>query len=251
MEVLNGKEAVLCEGVLSLSDPCFQVDGFSLKAYHELESFFEKPEPYLELELSSAAVIAFIGSSNNVLLIETVNDSEVRRIELPAGKVNDEDESIYDTARREFIEETGLRINDTELEPLLPRHQKDIKGGLQFLTEINPRFFRELSKIDVDDLGRIYFKPPVGTDRGRTISLIVEPLEVFVDQDRSLLRYTRHGWAVDNYVIATLLLIGIKRARRINDIQQQEVLESILMEKNGWAIDRVIQSIPLKVKGPF
>ncbi|KKP64116.1 MAG: hypothetical protein UR61_C0053G0003 [candidate division WS6 bacterium GW2011_GWE1_34_7] len=249
MEVLNGKEAILCNGVLSLSNSFFEIDGFSLKAYHELESFFEEPEPYLELDLTSAAVIAFIGESNNILLIETTDDSGGRRIELPAGKVNDEDVSIYDTARREFAEETGLNANGIDLKPLITRHQKDMEGGLQFLTDISPRLFRELNKTKVDELGRIFYKAPDGTDRGRTISLIVEPLEVFANQNKSLLRYTRHEWAVDNYVIATLLLKGMERAGRINNLQEKEILKGVLIEKNEWAINKVIQSMLLEIKG--
>jgi 8-oxo-dGTP pyrophosphatase MutT (NUDIX family) len=204
VEILHGERPFLVtrEGVtdVALLDAIYEVEGFHLRAYSEHEIYFDEPEPYLELDISSAAVIARILNSNSILLVEFVVEDRGRRVELPAGKVMDGvDKTIFDTASREFIEETGGIITLPKLRPFAVSYHKDGRGGLQFYTEIP-----ELRVEGYDKLGRGYLAPPKGTDKGKIINLITEPLGVFLDQEKTLLRHSQNQWAVDEVVRLTL-----------------------------------------------
>jgi len=191
-----------------LFEQLLQVEDFHLRAYHELEIYFEEPEPYLDIILTSAGVIAFVNDFNHILLVETTDSSNnERRIELPAGKVEkDIDSDIFDTATREFIEETGLPIDREALSPFMPRYHQGNNGGLQFSTRIDGLEFQEC-----DDLGRYYRHPNEETDKGRTVMLISEPLNVFSNPDISLLKNSKHLWAVDNKVRLGVLLLARRK----------------------------------------
>jgi len=228
MNTLFGKEAMITTfGGLSetvLFDQMFEVEGFQLRAYHEFESFFEDPKPYLKLELTSAGVIPFIQDSNSILLVETNDGTGTRRVELPSGKVEDRDNSILDTATREFFEETGLEITKENLQPFMVRYQQDGRGGLQFVTEIA---MQSLEVLETDRFGRVYFAPIDGTDNGRTVRLISEPLDVFIDQHSTLLQDSRHPWAIDMGVRETLRLIGKKRLEKLTSKKRKGFISRI------------------------
>ena len=139
---MEGKKPFLVttEGVTDIVLLCaiYEIEGFHLWAYDEFGVYFDKPEPYLKLDLSSAAVIARIMDGNSILLVEFEVENGGRRVELPAGKVKDGvDKTIFDTAAREFIEETGGIITLPNLRPFTVSCHKDGKGGLQFYAEIS------------------------------------------------------------------------------------------------------------------
>jgi len=52
--------------------------------------------------------------------------------------------------------------------------------------------------------------PPKGTDEGRVKRLITEPLEVFLNSEKTLLRYSQNQWAVDEIVRLTLGMLAVK-----------------------------------------
>jgi 8-oxo-dGTP pyrophosphatase MutT (NUDIX family) len=200
------------------------VEGFNLKAYSELEAYFEDPQPYLDIELTSAGVITFVEDFRHILLVETIDDSVSRRVELPAGKVNHiVDETIYNTAVREFIEETGLSISEEDLKPFMARYYRDGKGGLQFIASIP-----ELQAQRIDKLGRKYIKPIEGTDKGRTVMLISEPIEVFANESISLLRNSKNLWAVDDEVRLTLLLFAQREMKRRENKNNRSIVSRII-----------------------
>lgn len=204
VEILEGRKPFLeTRGAATdmvLLGTTYEIEGFHLKAYDEFQAYFAEPEPYLEIDLSSAAVIARVVDCNSILLVEFKAEDGERRVELPAGKVKaDEDKTIFDTARREFDEETGGITALSNLKPLSVSHHRDERGGLHFYTEI-PKLRVE----GRDKLGRAYLTPPKGTDRGRVFQLITEPLDVFLDQERTLLRHSRNQWAVGEIVRLTL-----------------------------------------------
>ena len=206
MEVLKGRIPVLItekgQSDIILLNSFYEIEGFHLKAFNELESYFDPPAPFLEIDLTSAAVIARVINSNSILLVEFLAKGEERRVELPAGKVNKNlDLTIFDTAKREFHEETGGMIETDILLPLSVVPHTDKKGGLQFFTEISEPLIAHR-----DDFGRGYITPLEGTDKGRVLQLITEPLDVFLNPERTLLRYSRNQWAVD---INTRLTLGI------------------------------------------
>lgn len=204
MEILKGKRPFLEEGGsatdIVLLGAIYKIVGFYLEAYDELEVYLEDPEPYLKIDLTSAAVIARIKKGNSILLVEFETENEGRRVELPAGKVETGvDETIIDTAIREFAEETGGVVSLTNLKPLAVSYHRDGRGGLQFYAEIpEPRVEYR------DELGRGYLTPPKGTDNGGVRRLITEPLNVFLDPDQSLLRYSRNPWALEPSVRLTV-----------------------------------------------
>lgn len=205
-EILQGRIPVWAtERELSdiiLLDAFYEIERFHLKAFSELEVYFDPPVPFLDIDLTSAAVIARVINDNSILLVEFMAKDGERRVELPAGKVNRNlDATIFDTARREFCEETGGMIELAPLQPLSVVRHTDKSGGLQFFTEIPQPIIEHR-----DDLGRGYFTPPDGTDKGRVLQLITEPLDVFLDADRTLLRNSRNQWAVD---INTRLTLGM------------------------------------------
>jgi hypothetical protein len=62
MEVYHGDQAVNWRDPSDqtqevLLSQVFEVEGFNLRAYSELEAYFEEPQPYLDIELTSAGVI--------------------------------------------------------------------------------------------------------------------------------------------------------------------------------------------------
>ncbi|OGM14890.1 hypothetical protein A3A76_02060 [Candidatus Woesebacteria bacterium RIFCSPLOWO2_01_FULL_39_23] len=210
VEILEGKRPFLVsEGDVTdtiLLKAFYEIEGFHLKAYNELDVFLDDPDPYLEVDLSSAAVIARTRNSNSILLIEFGVEKGRRRVELPAGKMKyGTDKTIFDTAKREFIEETGGMITLPDLKPLSVVRHKDGRGGLQFYTD-----FPEPKVEYRDELGRGYLTPPKGTDEGRVKRLITEPLEVFLNSEKTLLRYSQNQWAVDEIVRLTLGMLAVK-----------------------------------------
>lgn len=220
MEVLTGREAVIMETpssseIVSLGT-FYEVENFELKAYHELEAFFEVPTPFFEIELTSAGVFVLVGKSKDILLVQTSDDSQGRRVELPAGKRESSDEDIFHTGQRELFEETGLKIEKELLKPFHVRHHEEGKGGLQFITQVPMFNYSPFDSPPQDELGRSYFLPEVGTDNGKTKMLITEPIEVFINSKLSLLsKYSRNQWAVDYWVKETLRLY-------INDLNNKK-----------------------------
>lgn len=202
MEILNGKAPYfeIKGGVVNtvLLSSIYEIEGFHLKAYHQFEAFSEEPWPYLEIDLTSAAVIARVVSTNSILLVE-FKSTEGRRVELPAGKVSGKDSTVFHTGLREFDEETGGIIPIQNLKPLSVIHHKDGNGGIQFYTEVP-----KLKMGQYDQFGRGYLIPPEGTDMGRVICLITEPLNIFLDEGRTLLRHSHNKWAVDDALRLTL-----------------------------------------------
>ena len=211
MEYLKGKSAYDSRVgnnpfEVVLLDQFMEIEDFHLRSYSELEAYFEDPIPLLDIELTSAAVIPKIVEMNSILLVQTTDSSMPTRIELPSGSVNrDLDVNIYETAIREFREETGLDLSINALKPLGARYYKDGKGGLQFLADISaPPLPTDL----IDELGRQWYIPLEGTDNGRTVRLISEPLELFLDPKLSLLKHSKHPWAVDRNFRECIRLIS-------------------------------------------
>jgi len=215
VNILEGRKPFLAsrEGKtdIVLLSTFYEIERFHLRAYNELDAYLDEPEPYLEIVLSSAAVLARIMNSNSILLVEFEVEDGERRVELPSGKVKeDTDKTIFDAAAREFYEETGGTILLPDLKPLSVVRHKDERGGLQFYTEIP-----ELNVEQSDEFGRGYITPPRGTDRGGVARLITEPLDVFLDQEKTLLMYSENPWAVDEVVRLTLgmHIMELDRAR--------------------------------------
>lgn len=192
------------EGIYLLDD-LIEIEGYHIRAYSELESFFEEPEPYIDMILTSAAIIPYIETKGSVLLVQCRDSSIPFRIELPSGSVNsDLDENITDTAIREFEEETGLNISKKNIKPFMARYHSEGRGGLQYLGKISSPNL-ELERID--HMGREWYIPIEGTDNGKTIRIILEPLDLFIDPSLSLLRASTHPWAIDWSFRETLRLV--------------------------------------------
>lgn len=186
-----------------LLNAIFEINGFRLRSFNELDAFFDDPEPELDIELTSAGVFALTAKSKSIVLVEFATEDGERRVELPAGKVNKTlDATITDTALREFAEETGGIFGVPKLAPFAAVAHTPDSGGLQFVAKIAEPKHRYR-----DMVGRRYITPPPATDGGKVKAVVLEPLAVFADPTKSLLRYSRNPWAVEVETRMTLLAV--------------------------------------------
>jgi 8-oxo-dGTP pyrophosphatase MutT (NUDIX family) len=152
----------------------------------------------LKVKLTSAAILPWVVSNNGILLVQMTENGQ-ERIEIPSGTVEkSKDKNIYSTATREFQEEVGIEINNVNLIPITYafNHKKETDhyngtGGIQFLALLDEIKSYEFK----DSKGRIYIKPFDLALPEEIESLILEPLEIFMNPYQSLLSNSTHPWA--------------------------------------------------------
>lgn len=170
-----------------------KIDRFNLRVEPPWRDFEE--DECLSIELTSAGVLPIVkraqGDGWRVLMVKVIDEGQRVRWELPSGSVKPEDMDIKETAVREFQEETGLEIDREELVPLTyARHGN--RGGIQFMIA---RKGLELEPHEVDTANRSYFIPPDSAFTEEVGGLVLEPVDVFLSLEKSLLRYSQHPWA--------------------------------------------------------
>ena len=171
----------------------------------DIEPPWHNPDPseIVHYQLTSAGVLALMHHGQNqagVLLVQNKTRDGQMHWDIPAGAAESTDENIKQTARREFKEETGMDITSEDM--FIPMayavhfgsySENGLqKAGIQYAAFLK----RQLSFLRTDDKGRGYLMPPLAAvESGEILDMVVEPLDLFMDAEQSLLSTARYPWS--------------------------------------------------------
>jgi 8-oxo-dGTP pyrophosphatase MutT (NUDIX family) len=190
-------------------------------------------------KVSSAAVFPYVPELNAMLLVSGEKEDKSRRVEVPSGAVDEtKDTSALDIARRELFEETGLKTD--QIWPIVYSTRREGAMGVQFLA-----LLKGFNGNFVDPDGRVYRKPFEGALEGETTGLILEPIEMFFDRQRSLLfQYTEHPWAYNPEVLYSIFMAVCKVPGALNERNIEKMKKigfSLIAEYLDYVLAEVLE----------